>query len=147
MAMSTRQLRLRALYRESCRRFHSYDHPAPPGPFNSTEEAILRTSLAHVPVHGFTQTSLAIGAKDAGYLDASANIFPNGAFSLVHYHLVAQRLQLAKHSHIIAPSQNEQSLSIGAKVKALTWERLLSNQEIIHRWQEVRFQPLTFSTW
>jgi ubiquinone biosynthesis protein COQ9 len=26
----------------------------------------------------------------------------------------------------------------GARVEALTWERLMGNKDIIHRWQEVR---------
>lgn len=129
--------RLYAIPRTKFRKYHSYDHPPPPGPFNATETAILSASLPHVPLHGFTSTSLALGARDAGYLDVSTNLFPKGAFSLVHYHLVAQRLGLGKHSRTLQPGENEKPLGIGAKVKALTWARLLSNDSIIHRWQEV----------
>lgn len=138
MAAPARLLRLRALPRANPRKYHSYDHPPPPGPFNATEAAILAASLPHVPLHGFTNTSLALGAKDAGYLDVSTNLFPNGAFSLVHYHLMTQRLRLAKYAQGIQSSENEKPQGVGAKVKALTWARLLSNQPIIHKWQEVR---------
>jgi ubiquinone biosynthesis protein COQ9 len=135
--MASRLGRLHAIPRARFRKYHSYDHPPPPGPFNATETVILSTSLPHVPLHGFTNTSLALGARDAGYLDVSTNLFPKGAFSLVHYHLVAQRLGLGKHSQTFQPGGNEKPLGIGAKVKALTWARLLSNEPIIHRWQEV----------
>jgi ubiquinone biosynthesis protein COQ9 len=127
----------RAIPRTNFRKYHSYDHPPPPGPFNATETAILSAAILHVPLHGFTNTSLALGARDAGYLDVSTNLFPKGAFSLVHYHLLTQRLGLGKHSQVSKPSENEKPLGIGAKVKALTWARLLSNEPMIHRWQEV----------
>jgi ubiquinone biosynthesis protein COQ9 len=137
MALPVRPLRLRAIARVSLRKYHSYDRPPPPGSFNTTETAILSASLSHVPLHGFTNTSLALGAKDAGYLDVSTNLFPKGAFSIVHYHLVTQRLRLGEHSRILQTGENGKPLGIGAKVKALTWARLLSNEPIIHRWQEV----------
>lgn len=41
---------------------------------------------------------------------------------------------------IVAEEGQEESkrpMGVGAKVKALTWERLMANQEVIHRWQEV----------
>jgi ubiquinone biosynthesis protein COQ9 len=138
MAAPARLLRLRALPRANLRKYHSYDHPSPPGPFNATESAILSASLEHIPSHGFTNTSLALGAKDAGYLDVSTNLFPSGTFSLVYYHLVTQRLALAKHLEVIQASENGKRLGVGPKVKALTWVRLVSNRPIIHRWQEVR---------
>src|SRR6266536_591063 len=121
------------------RAYHSHDHPPPPGPFTPTESLILSSALPHIPSHGFTLTSLSLGAKDAGYIDASTNLFPQGAFSLVHYHLYAQRLALAEHKGIIdgARQEGEKPLGVGAKVKKLTWERLMGNKEIIHRWQEV----------
>ncbi len=138
MASTTRILRLHALRRACIRSYHSYDHPPPPGPFDSTETAILSAALQHIPSHGFTCTALALGAKDAGYLDVSTNHFPKGAFSLVHYYLVTQRLALSQHLHIIQAHKNDKPLGVGARVKALTWERLMSNKEIMHRWQEVR---------
>jgi len=142
MSISPRFTRLRRLKPSSTsglllhgpleRRYHSYDHPPPPGPFNATESAILSASVPHIPSHGFTHTSLSLGARDAGYLDASTNLFPAGAFSLVHYHLVTQRGALVQHQHL----RNDKSLGVGAKVRALTWHRLTANQHIIHRWQE-----------
>jgi len=28
-------------------------------------------------------------------------------------------------------------MGVGGKVKALTWQRLMGNREVVHRWQEV----------
>ncbi len=122
------------------RPYHSYDHPPPPGPFTLTESTILSAAIPHIHSHGFTHTALSLGAKDVGYIDASTNLFPNGAFSLVHYHLYSQRLALAKNERILSPvlQGGEKPLGVGGKVKALTLKRLMANREIIHRWQEVR---------
>jgi ubiquinone biosynthesis protein COQ9 len=145
MASKIRTLRLRPLNAKPCNRlYHSYEHPPPPGPFNAAETSILTAALPHIPSHGFTHTSLARGAKDAGYIDASTNLFPSGAFSLVHYHLYTQRMALARHKHILeASAADGKPLGVGAKVKALTWERLMGNKEIIHRWQEVSLPTRT----
>jgi ubiquinone biosynthesis protein COQ9 len=143
MATKTLLPRLQALSKPIAlplvRPYHSYYHPPPPGPFTPTETTILSASVPHIPTHGFTHTTLSLGAKDTGYIDASTNLFPSGAFSLVHYHLYTQRLALASHAHILSPvlKEGEKSLGIGGKVKALTWERLMADREIIHRWQEV----------
>lgn len=132
------------------RRYHSYDHPPPPGAFNSAEQAILSAAYAHVPEHGFTQHALSLGARDAGYLDISTNILPDGPFSLIKYHLVTKREALAPRSVEIfnttasaspgatSGSPQAQTLQVADKVERLTWERLVSNQKVIHRWQEVR---------
>jgi ubiquinone biosynthesis protein COQ9 len=94
--------------------------------------------MPHVPSNGFTHTSLSLGARTAGYIDASTNLLPGGAFSLVHYHLYTKRVNLAQCKDILEPSNaDKKPLGAGAKVKALTWERLMGNKEIIHRWQEV----------
>ncbi|KAL3418052.1 rpsU-divergently transcribed protein [Phlyctema vagabunda] len=107
------------------------------GTFNHIETTILEASIPHVPAHGFTQTTLSMGARDSGYLDASVNIFPRGAFSLVHFHLVQQRLALGQASQLLEKSNADQKpLGTGARVKALTWARLLGNADIVHRWQE-----------
>jgi ubiquinone biosynthesis protein COQ9 len=138
MASKIRMLRPRPLIPKPCTRsYYSYDHPPPPGPFNAVEKSILASSIPHVPSHGFTQTSLSLGARATGYIDASTNLFPSGAFSLVHYHLYAQRTLLAQHKNIMDPAADQKQLGTGAKVKALTWERLMGNKDIIHRWQEV----------
>lgn len=121
------------------RSYHSYDHPPPPGPFSSAETSILSASLPHIPSHGFTLTSLSLGAKDAGYIDASTNLFPQGPFALVHYHLMTQRLELAEKTSILETAEGAKPLGTGAKVKKLTGERLLGNKDVVHRWQEVCF--------
>ncbi|KAI9707172.1 MAG: Ubiquinone biosynthesis protein coq9, mitochondrial [Candelina mexicana] len=120
----------RPLYRLRTRSYHSYEHDQP-APFNPTEEAILSASIAHVPSHGFTITALTEGAKDAGYLGVSTNLFPKGAFDLVNYHLVTQRLALKDRVQYREPK-----LGVGAKVKTLALERLSANKPIIHRWQD-----------
>lgn len=119
-------------FSQRCRcAYHSYEYEAPP-PFPAVDTAILSAALAHVPTHGFTTAALCHGARDANYRDVSINLFPAGAFALVNYHLVTQRLALAKSR----PSP-DQSASIGAEVRRLVWTRLYANVPIIHRWQEV----------
>ncbi|KAI1814128.1 ubiquinone biosynthesis protein COQ9 [Poronia punctata] len=125
------------------RPYHSYDHPTPVGVFNATEQAILAAAYRHVPEHGFTRHALSLGARDAGYLDISANLLPEGPFSLIRYHLVAQRQALSARRDAIfsdSPAGNavggEAALTIPARVERLTWERLLGNKGVNHRWQE-----------
>lgn len=123
---------LNRLCQSSLRSYHSYDHPAPPGPFNATETAILSASVPEIPAHGFTTTSLIIGAEKTGHLAASINLFPAGAFSLVNYHLYTQRQALASHVRDL----EDKGMGVGGKVKELTWRRLMANKAIVHRWQE-----------
>ena len=122
---------------ECSRSYHSYEHEAP-SPFPPAESAILSAALLHVPTHGFTTTALARGAQDAGYLSASTNLFPKGAFDLVNYHLITQRLALKNY----IPSDS--TLRHTMKVKALALHRLYANKPIIHRWQEVHTRRLFF---
>jgi ubiquinone biosynthesis protein COQ9 len=119
------------------RPYHSYDHPPPPGPFGATETAILAAAYKHVPEHGFTQTALTHGARDAGLPDISPSVLTNGPFTLIKYHLVTQRQALAERSRQLF-ERDDAPAGVGGKVAALTWERLLANKDIIHRWQEVR---------
>lgn len=119
-----------SLFWQCSRSYHSYEHEAPP-PFNPTEDAILSAALAHVPTHGFSTTALARGARDAGYLDISTNLFPAGAFSIVNYHLVTQRLALARHA-----SSLQLQPDITTNIRTLALHRLHANEPIIHRWQE-----------
>ncbi|KAK3173402.1 hypothetical protein OEA41_006731 [Lepraria neglecta] len=115
-----------------CRRlYHSYEHERPP-PFAPTESRILSAALSHVPTHGFATAALIQGARDAGYLDVSTNLFPTGPFSIVNYHLVTQRLALAKD----APSTNDTANNISENIRTLALRRLHANKPIIHRWQE-----------
>ncbi|KAI0597167.1 COQ9-domain-containing protein [Biscogniauxia sp. FL1348] len=118
------------------RPYHSYDHPPPPGTFNAAEQAILSAAYKHVPEYGFTQHALSLGAREAGYLDISTNLLPEGPFSLIRYHLVTQREALAPRSETIFGTSDQESLPVPAKVERLAWERLLANQHVNHRWQE-----------
>jgi len=119
----------------SRRAFHSYDHPPPPGPFGATETSILSAAYKHVHEHGFTHRALSLGARDAGLLDISPSALPDGAYSLIRYHLYTQRLALAAKSRHIFQGEDA-PVGVGAKVTALTWERLMANREVIHQWQE-----------
>lgn len=118
------------------RSYHSYDHPATAGLSGGAEEAILSAAYKHIPEHGFSTRALGLGARDAGYLDISPCVLPDGAFSLIRYHLVLQRQNLALRSQELL--KNQESLGPGAKVAALTWARLLGNKDVIQHWQEVR---------
>ncbi|KAL9586089.1 MAG: hypothetical protein Q9212_001127 [Teloschistes hypoglaucus] len=113
--------------------YHSYERDSSP-PYPAAEDAILAAAIAHVPEHGFTAAALTSGARDAGYLDVSANLFPTGAFSLVKYHLVTQRLALGKNHSTGLDAENNQNVL--DNVRALTLRRLKASQPIIHRWQE-----------
>lgn len=122
----------------SCRAYHPQERDRPP-PFSSTESAILSSALSHVPTHGFSNTALANGARDAGYLDVSVNLFPRGAFDLIIYHLVTQRRAL-KHTVQFPEAKH---LGIGAKVRSLALHRLRANQSTIRHWQKVRRAPFS----
>jgi ubiquinone biosynthesis protein COQ9 len=125
------------------RAYHSHDHSPPPGPFNATELLILSHAAPHIPKHGFTDTTLSLGAKEAGYIDASTNLFPRGAFSLVHWHLWNKRMALKDGTVMTglkaAAEETGKGMGVGQKVKALAWERLMANKDVVGRWQEVRF--------
>lgn len=118
--------------------YHSYEHVEPP-PYREAEEAILSSAFAHVPVHGFTREALNLGAKDAGYLELSTNLFPKGAFELVTYHLVTQRLGL-KHRVQFPDGAGAGGVEggVGRKVRSLVLERLRANRDagVLPRWQE-----------
>lgn len=101
------------------------------------ESAILSASLSHVPEHGFTTAALKLGARDAGYLDVSTNLFPRGVFDLVNYHLVTQRLALKDAVQFPTEGESGKKLGVGAKVRTLTLARLRANGSVIQRWQEV----------
>lgn len=117
---------------KACRRlYHSYEHDRAPH-FAPTENRILSAALSHVPTHGFTTAALTQGARDAGYLDVSTNLFPAGPFSIVGYHLVTQRLALANH----APSTDDVLNNVSQNIRILALRRLYANKAIIHRWQE-----------
>jgi ubiquinone biosynthesis protein COQ9 len=128
-------IRCAAIARLQTAPYHSYDHPKNETSRSTSEQAILSAAYAHIPSHGFSPASLALGAKDAGFPEITTSILPNGPFSLVEFHLVTRRKALAAQSRQIFPS--EESAKVGDKVERLTWERLLANEAVIHRWQEV----------
>ena len=112
--------------------YHSYDRTQPP-PYREPERTILSSALAHVPTLGFTKEALSLGAKEAGYLEVSTNLFPKGTFDLVMYHLVTQRLGLK--DRIQFP---DEKMGVGRKVRSLVMERLRANADagVVPRWQE-----------
>ena len=114
------------------RTYYSQERERPP-PFSTAESAILSSALSHVPTHGFTDTALSHGSRDAGYLEASLNLFPRGPFDLVNYHLVTQRLALKDTVQF----PEGKHLGVGAKVRTLVLHRLRVNQDIIRHWQQV----------
>lgn len=122
------------VFRQRCA-YHSYDYAQPP-PFPPAETKILSSAYAHVPDHGFTIDALKLGARDAGYLDASTNLFPRGVFDLINYHLVTQRLAL-KDSVQFPDAKDGKKIGVGSKVRSLTLARLRANEPVLHRWQEV----------
>ena len=74
-----------------------------------------------------------LGAKDAGYLDISTNLFPKGPFELVKYHLITQRLALKDRVQFV-----DDKIGVGRKVRSLILERLRANADagVIGKWQE-----------
>lgn len=140
-----RHLAIKSIAQQQKSKYHSYDHPPAPSPFTPTATTILSASIPHLPLHGFTPNTLSLGCTSAGYIPASTNLFPSGAFALVHYHLYTQRIALAKSLEPPPhPSQHADSAEgpgkdtrgVTATVKALTWTRLLGNKDVIHRYQE-----------
>lgn len=121
------------------RQYHSYQHPPPPSPFTPAESKILSAALQHVPSHGFSTTTLSLGARDVGYLDISVNLLPRGVFDLVNYHLVTERLRLSQEVDFSELENGTKKLSVPARIRTLCVERLRANSPIIHRWQEVHF--------
>jgi len=111
--------------------YHSYEHNAP-APYPPVETAILSAAYEHVPKHGFTQDALNLGAKDAGYLDISTNLFKKGSFDLILYHLVTQRLALGDRVQFL-----DESMGVGRKVRSLVMSRLRANAEagVLPHWQ------------
>jgi ubiquinone biosynthesis protein COQ9 len=111
------------------RSYHSPNHPPSPS-YSPVQHKILRTALALVPSTGFTAQTLSQGAKEAGYLEITHNLFPRGPWSLVEYHLVTQREALSS-----IPLDEG---GVGKTIRNLCVERLRGNKEVIGRWQEAR---------
>jgi len=120
------------LLRQPQSAYHTYETAQSPS-YRDAERTILANAFAYVPTHGFTQEALTLGAKDAGYLDVSTNLFPKGAFELVMYHLVTQRVGLKDRVQF-----PDKKMGIGKKVRSLVLERLRANVDagVVPRWQE-----------
>jgi ubiquinone biosynthesis protein COQ9 len=110
------------------RSYRSSNHPHSPR-YTSLQHTILSNALAIVPSSGFTSESLTQGAKQAGYLEITHNLFPRGPWSIVEYHLVTQRESLS------SISLDEQG--VGRTIRKLCMERLKANKNVIGQWQEV----------
>ena len=128
--MRARPVRSTLLYLSFSRTYFSQHH-SDPAPFPPVQDTILSAALKRVPEHGFTNQALTLGAKDAGYLDVSVQLFPRGVFDLILYHLVSRRLALKKNVQF----PEDVKLGVGRKVKTLTMTRLRANKDIIHQWQ------------
>ena len=86
-----------------------------------------------MPTLGFTKEALSLGAKEAGYLEVSTNLFPKGTFDLVMYHLVTRRLGLKERIQF-----PDEKMGVGRKLRSLVLERLRANADagVVSRWQE-----------
>lgn len=100
------------------------------------ESAILERAAKYIPTHGFTLSALGQGAREAGYVDAAAaNLFPRGAWSLVHWHLYTQRMGLGER--VRQREEGWEGKGVPARVREVMWERLLANSGVVGRLQEV----------
>ena len=119
--------------------YHSDAFPDP-APFPPAQSAILSQALSHVPRHGFTEKSLLLGARDAGYLDVSIQLFPRKAYDLVNYYRVTRRLALKDRVQF---DEEKAKMGIGRKVRLLALERLRMNAEdgIVDHLQGVSLKP------
>jgi ubiquinone biosynthesis protein COQ9 len=123
----------RPRYFPSSRSYYSRHHPDP-SPFPPAQDSILSAALGRVPEHGFSDKALTLGATDAGYIDVSTQLFPRGAFDLINYYLVTQRLALKDHVQF----SEDVKLGVGRKIRTLAMARLRANKNVIHHWQGVR---------
>lgn len=131
--------------------YHSDSSPSsspPPTSHSSAEHEILTAAMRHVPAHGFTQQTLAKGAESAGYLPTSLALLPRGAFELVMFHLVGQRLglkdQLAWHQRSEGGSYaGDAPKELQARIRQTILTRLHGNTAVIqHLTQAIALMSL-----
>ncbi|EPS45458.1 hypothetical protein H072_559 [Dactylellina haptotyla CBS 200.50] len=118
---------------------HGQSATASGTPYTPEQSAILSAALSHVPTQGFSDSTLLMGVKDAGYLDVTMNLFPQGPFAIVNYHLVTQRERLSEYANSDEWKDlqaSNQKFGTTDKIRALCVERLRQNKAIIHRWPE-----------
>ncbi|OLL22501.1 Ubiquinone biosynthesis protein coq9, mitochondrial [Neolecta irregularis DAH-3] len=111
--------------------FHSHAHPVLER-YTPTQLEIFSSAMKQVPKHGFVSQTISLGARDAGYLEASHVLFPRGGWSLVEYYLVTERLRLSSLKKTIETEE----VGTSNKIRRLIKERLERNKDIIDRWPE-----------
>ncbi|KAJ6017586.1 hypothetical protein N7451_000965 [Penicillium sp. IBT 35674x] len=122
------------------RPYHSTLHPTlPVHEYTNSQIAILEASLAHTPVHGFSNTSILLGARDAGFLDVSIQLLPNGEYDLILFWLASRRglLRAAVESGEI---QFPAGQDVQSKIKTLIMKRMKMNEEIRGQWSDALAQ-------
>ncbi|OJD19729.1 rpsU-divergently transcribed protein [Emergomyces pasteurianus Ep9510] len=127
------------------RPYHSSFHPTaepPADTYTPEQSAILSAAVNHIPEHGFTTHSLTLGAREAGYLDVSLQLFHHGGeIELITYWLRSRRAMLRRKAEsgelFGKPELGEvRGLSVEERVVVLILERLKMNEEIIEHWQD-----------
>ncbi|EEQ85850.1 ubiquinone biosynthesis protein coq9 [Blastomyces dermatitidis ER-3] len=127
------------------RPYHSSFHPpieTLADTYTPEQSAILSAAVNHIPEHGYTAHSLTLGARDAGYLDVSLQLFPGGGeIALITYWLGSRRgmlRQKAKSGELFRTTEGGEAgrLSVEEKVLVLILERLKMNEKIIEHWQD-----------
>jgi ubiquinone biosynthesis protein COQ9 len=82
-----------------------------------------------------------LGARDMGFLDVSIQLFSRQEMDLIVFWLASRRGLLRSKVENGLFEGNEQ-LGVDEKIKTLVLERLKMNNEIIHRWQDVRLEKI-----
>ncbi|KAJ5136160.1 hypothetical protein N7448_004714 [Penicillium atrosanguineum] len=125
------------------RPYHSTLHPRlPDHTYNNSQTAILTASLPHIPTHGFSAESLALGARDAGFLDVSVQLFPRAEFDLILFWLASRRGLLRAKVEEGAlfrrvadqAGRDVSSLDVEEKCRILVMERLKMNEDVKGQW-------------
>ncbi|KAH8435001.1 uncharacterized protein LDX57_012630 [Aspergillus melleus] len=120
----------------STRLYHSQHHPDPPvHEYTNSQTTILSAALRHIPEHGFTRDALILGARDAGFLDVSVQLFPRAEFDLILFWLASRRglLRASVHDGLL---EQYAGASVEQKIKVLLMERLRMNVDVRHQWQD-----------
>jgi ubiquinone biosynthesis protein COQ9 len=134
------------------RPYHSPLHPRlPDHEYNNSQTAILSASLPYIPEHGFSAEALTLGARDAGFLDVSVQLFPRAEFDLILFWLASRRGLLrakveegALFRRVADKSGRDvSSFSTEEKCRILVLERLAMNADVKIQWQGVSFFSLS----
>lgn len=107
--------------------------------YTPAETNILTAATRHIPTHGFSRHALTLGAQDAGYLPATLALLPRGAYELVMFHLMSQRIFLKDKLPWTVRreiSHDEGITGVGSKVRFAMLTRLRGNVAVIHKYFE-----------